>query len=76
VQNTPMVTMRFSDNRGNSFKNGRMKSLGATGEFNRIMKWDRCGMARDAVFELEWAVLGKTALNGCYLSPPPESAET
>lgn len=75
-QNTPMVTMRFSDNRGNSFKNGRMKSLGATGEFNRIMKWDRCGMARDAVFELEWAVIGKTALNGCYLSPPPESAET
>lgn len=76
LQNIPQVTMRVSLDRGNSFGNGRLKSLGATGQFNRIMKWDRCGMARDAVFELSWAAQCKTALNGAYLSPPPEAAET
>lgn len=76
LQDVPQVTMRVSLDRGNNFGNGRLKSLGATGEFNRIMKWDRCGMARDAVFELSWAVNCKTALNGAYLSPPPEMAET
>jgi len=76
VQQVPMVSMRVSLNRGNTFGNARLKSLGATGQFNRIMKWDSCGMARDVVFELSWANDCKTALNGAYLSPLPESAET
>jgi hypothetical protein len=76
VQDIPQVTLRMSRDRGYSFGNGRQKSLGATGQFNRLMKWDSCGSARDAVFELSWAVPCKTALNGVYLSPPPESAET
>jgi hypothetical protein len=74
-QQTPMVTMRFSDTRGKSFGNKRARSLGSTGEYGRILRWDSCGMARDGVFELEWAVPCKTALNGGFLWPEPEQAE-
>jgi hypothetical protein len=74
--NEPLVRMRFSATRGNTFGNPRQRSLGATGQYNRILKWDSCGSARDGVFEFEWAVPAKTSLNGVFLSPPPESAET
>jgi hypothetical protein len=75
-QGTPIVTMRFSDTRGASFGNKRQRSLGTTGQYNQILKWDTCGIARDGVFELEWALPCKTALNGAFLWPEPEQAET
>jgi hypothetical protein len=74
-QGTPTVTMRFSITRGNSFGEKRARSLGATGEFGKILKWDSCGIARDGVFEIEFAVPCKTALNGAFLWPEPEQAE-
>jgi hypothetical protein len=58
--NEPLVRMRFSATRGNTFGNPRQRSLGATGQYNRILKWDSCGSARDGVFEFEWAVPAKT----------------
>lgn len=75
-QGTPQVTMRFSNTRGKTFGNKRQRSLGTTGEYGKILKWDTCGIARDGVFELEWAVPCKTALNGAFLWPEPEQAET
>jgi hypothetical protein len=68
--------MRFSDTRGKAFGNKRQRSLGTTGEYGKILKWDSMGIARDGVFELEWAVPCKTALNGAFLWPEPEQAET
>jgi hypothetical protein len=68
--------MRFSDTRGLSFGEKRQRSLGTTGEYGKILKWDSMGIARDGVFELEWAVPCKTALNGAFLWPEPEQAET
>lgn len=76
TQGVPAVTCRFSNTRGKSYGNKRQRSLGATGEYNRILKWDSFGVARDGVFELEWAVPCKTALNGAFLWPEPEQAET
>lgn len=76
TQDVPAVTCRFSNTRGKTFGNKRQRSLGATGEYNRILKWDTFGVARDGVFELEWAVPCKTALNGAFLWPEPEQAET
>jgi hypothetical protein len=75
-QGTPIVTMRFSNTRGKSFGNKRPRSLGTTGEYDKILTWDSMGLARDGVFELEWAVPCKTALNGAFLWPEPEQAET
>lgn len=75
-QGTPIVTMRFSNTRGKTYGNKRQRSLGTTGQYGQILKWDSCGIARDGVFELEWAVPCKTALNGAFLWPEPEQAET
>lgn len=75
AQNIPQVSMRMSRDRGNTFGNARMKSLGTTGQFNKILRWDNNGEARDAVFELEWAIPGRTALNGAFIAPP-EQAES
>lgn len=75
-QGDPLVSMRFSDTRGLSWGGKRFRTLGTTGQYNKILRWDTCGMARDGVFELEWAVPCKTALNGAFLWPEPEQAET
>lgn len=75
-QGVPIVTARFSNTRGASFGNKRPRSLGTTGQYGQILKWDSFGIARDGVFELEWAVPCKTALNGAFLWPEPEQAET
>lgn len=74
-QGTPVVTMRFSNTRGKSYGNKRPRSLGTTGQYGQILKWDSMGIARDGVFELEFAVPCKTALNGAFLWPEPEQAE-
>lgn len=72
----PQVTCRFSRDRGNSYSNGRQRSLGFTGQYNHVLKWPNWGEARDGVFELTWAVPCKTALNCGYLSPVPQTSET
>lgn len=75
-QGIPIVTCRFSNTRGKSFGDKRQRSLGSTGEYGKILKWDSWGIARDGVFELEWAAPCKTAINGAFLWPEPEQAET
>lgn len=75
-QGDPIVTMRFSNTRGASFGEKRPRTLGSTGQYAQILKWDSCGIARDGVFELEWAVPCKTSLQGAFLWPPPDQAET
>lgn len=72
----PQVSCRFSNSRGYTWSNRRTRSLGATGQYRKILKWPNWGEARDGVFELEWAVPCKTALNGGILSPNPQVAET
>jgi hypothetical protein len=59
-----------------AFGNKRQRSLGTTGEYGKILSVGQLGLARDGVFELEWAVPCKTALNGAFLWPEPEQAET
>lgn len=76
TDNLPRVSCRMSNSRGYTYGNKRRKSLGATGEYRKILHWNNWGQARDAVFELEWAVPCKTALNCGYLMPLPEVAET
>lgn len=72
----PQVSCRFSASRGNTWSDRRQRSLGATGQYLKVLKWANWGEARDGVFELEWAVPCKTALNCGYLSPLPEVAES
>lgn len=63
----PMVTLRWSDDRGVSFGNGLQQTLGQSGEYKTIPSWNRLGFARDRVFELTWTAAAATALNGAFI---------
>lgn len=61
------ISLRWSDDRGKSWSNAVIQSLGQGGQYLTQPKWSRLGMARDRVFELSWSVAAKTALNGAYI---------
>jgi hypothetical protein len=63
----PMLSLRWSDDRGVSFGNVVQQSLGLTGQYKTIPSWNRLGFARDRVFELSWTAAAATALNGAFI---------
>lgn len=65
--NPPMISLRWSDDRGKTFGNRVEQSLGALGYYRATPQWGRLGGARDRVFELEWSCPTKTALNGAFV---------
>lgn len=69
--NPPKVSLRWSDDRGFSFGNRVMQSMGATGQYLTSPQWQRLGMARDRVFEISWSANTDTALQGCWLRVRP-----
>ncbi len=66
-EDDPMLSLRWSDNRGVSFGNIIQQSLGKTGQYQTIPAWNRLGFARDRVFELSWTASAATALNGAFV---------
>jgi hypothetical protein len=67
LDNPPQIQLRFSDDRGASFGNPLLQSLGAAGDYRATPTWNRLGMARDRVFEVSWSAPVKTALNGAFV---------
>ena len=61
------VSLTCSDNRGKTYGNPVMQSLGKEGEYITSMQWNRLGMARDRVFQLSWSSPVRTALNGAFV---------
>lgn len=69
--NPPQLTLRWSDNKGFSFGNGVMQSMGGTGQYITSPQWNRLGLARDRVFEISWSANTDTALQGCWIRYRP-----
>lgn len=63
----PQISLSWSDDRGVTFGNPVMQSLGNYGNFLAQPSWNRLGMARDRVFKLQWSASIKTALNGAWI---------
>lgn len=63
----PMVSLRWSDTRGASWGNAITGPLGAAGEYQTQIQFQRLGMSRDRVYELSWSAPFKTALNGAFI---------
>lgn len=63
----PEIRLRWSDDRGASWGNYSVQSLGKVGTFKTSIQWQRLGYARDRVYELSWSGAVKTALNGAFL---------
>lgn len=49
---SPVVEMRYSDNGGADFCNFKQRSLGAIGQYNRRVRWDRLGRCYSRVFNI------------------------
>jgi hypothetical protein len=63
----PEIRLRWSDDRGRSWGNWVVGSLGKVGEYLTSIQYQRLGYARDRVFELSWSAPVKTALNGAWV---------
>ncbi len=63
----PQVSLSWSDDKGVSYGNPVMQTLGEVGETLTTMTWNRLGQARDRIFKLQWSVNCKTALNGGFI---------
>lgn len=61
------VSLRWSDNAGRSYGDAVEQSLGATGEYQTSVQYNRLGLARDRVYEVSWSAPMKTAIQGAYL---------
>jgi stabilization protein len=64
---TPMLSMRYSDDAGHTWSIPMMTSLGNQGEYLTTPQFNQLGMTRDRVYELFWSENMKTALLAAYL---------
>lgn len=71
---SPVVALRWSDDRGRTYSNKVEQSLGNTGRYLTNVSWNRLGMARDRVFELSWSSNAVTALNGAFIEKYPAAS--
>lgn len=67
----PKVSLSYSDNKGKTFSDPLLQSLGNQGDYLTTLSWNRLGMGRDRVFKLEWSAALKTALNGAFIEMMP-----
>lgn len=63
----PLISMRYSDDRGASFGNYVMQNLGAQGEYNTTATWWNLGMSRDKIIELSGSTSQSFSLIGVFL---------
>lgn len=63
----PPVSLSWSDNKGVSYGNPVMQSMGKLGDFLATISWNRLGQARDRIFKLSWSTPNVTSLNGGFI---------
>lgn len=67
----PLITLSVSDDRGRSFWDAPLQSLGAQGKYLVQPQWRQLGLARDRVFRVSWSEGVFTALQGAWLDVTP-----
>lgn len=67
AEETPKISLEWSDDKGVTYGNPVMQSMGKIGQYLTVPSWNRLGMARDRVFKVSWSVNSKTALNGGFV---------
>ena len=63
----PQVSLRWSDDGGNTWSTMLTASLGQVGQFASKPNFNRLGMGRSRVFEVSMAVDGPVALQGAFV---------
>lgn len=67
-----VVTLRWSDDGGQSWNNGIERLLGPGYLVN--LQWRRTGLARNRIFEISWSSPGPEALIGLYVQSEPSAS--
>ncbi len=65
---TAEVSLSWSDDKGKTYGNPVIQSMGKTGEYNLVPTWNRLGQARDRVFKVTWSSAFQTAINGAFIN--------
>jgi len=63
----PQISLSWSDDRGKTYGNPIMQSMGKMGQYLTVINWNRLGQARDRIFKLTWSTTNDTALNGAFI---------
>ena len=63
----PAVSLSWSDDKGVTYGNPVMQTMGKIGDYLATISWNRLGQARDRIFKLSWSTPNKTALNGGFI---------
>jgi hypothetical protein len=63
----PQVFLAWSDDRGHLFGSPVGQTIGASGEYLTSVQFQRLGMGRDRVFQVQWSTPYKTALQGAWV---------
>lgn len=63
----PQISLSWSDDKGKTYGNPVMQSMGKIGKYLTAPSWNRLGEARDRVFKLSWSTNNSTALNGGFV---------
>jgi hypothetical protein len=74
IDGQPLLSMRFSDNRGGSFSSPQQQTFGCTGQENVQIIFPRQGVSKDRIFELSWTTPNITALNGAFIEVRPATS--
>lgn len=67
VGQQPQFTIRWSDDRGQSWGNPVLLTAGEAGKFGTRSDLRTLGQAMDRVYELSWSFEGEVALNGAWV---------
>lgn len=73
MESDSSVSMRVSFDKGATFGNARLQSMGATGEYWKNLQWRRLGYGRSIVVSLDWSSPRPTALANLYIQTIPEA---
>lgn len=63
----PLISLRYSDDRGATWGNYILQNLGAQGEYNTTVTYWNLGMSRDKILELSGSTSQRFSLLGVYL---------
>ena len=63
----PSVVLRWSDDRGRTYGSDVLQTTGEPGQYLTQPLWRGLGIARDRIFEIEYAANGPAALNGAWV---------
>lgn len=66
-EDDPQIGLSWSDNKGVSYGNEVIQSIGKTGEYFTVPTWNRLGQARDRVFKLRCNANAQQSLNGAFV---------